>query len=374
MPDPHLSNPWQHFPAALLLVGIAGSLLWRHSRRRHVAAARQQSVGGYQAVTVIVVLLFLVVLGLYLQLLQRPTLKETILVDNYIAGRTQGWVDTFVDVTQGSIIEASGSLAAPWDDEGRPWRDDTGRNRISAHQQGIGPEGIVLPNNTEFMHSSNPRKEIEGAFIRMNQDYPFGSLVGRIGKGGPIFFIGYKGVVPKSGRLFLSINYFWWARNGLYPLGSTSIVTLAGGFTYKISPPDPSFGIAFIEAIKPWQHVRLAGHRIHSSGTANAKNKDGYGPEYELFWPVDPSGWTKPVPEIVSLSKRLAPRCPYMSLVAKFKDGSFECLGDGEHVFPPTADLDVDLAVNDIYWDRSDNPMPNWLVDNEGGFIVRSEP
>lgn len=326
-----------------------------------------------QATTIIILLLLAIALGLYLIIALRPVPVKTVVAENYLSGRSIGWVDTGIDIDTPTHISVTGYLDLLSVLKGIPAAEAHYRYLAT-----VPPQGVFIPEPPPHLQRYYNYASWEYTYLKMYKHLPYMSVVGKLGVNGREFFIGPEYNINGTGRLYLAINYFsYWRQPGIS--GSPSrltqdrILTASGGFTFKLSPQDETLRAVFVSSNDTWQSVTLpkGAYTVYGAASSKALRDTDFGQEHlSLFHFADANGWTKPVPDLVTLSKRLAPQCPFMSLVGRTANGNLRCLGE---TFTLDSTGEISLAVNDIYWDRHDNAMPNWLSENEGGFIVRTK-
>jgi hypothetical protein len=307
---------------------------------------------------IIIVCLFGIIAYLYISSQTKPPAKETILVDNRV-DIGDGWMP-FIDVKRGEIIEASGQI------EGLAHGSDLNNRRQS------GPDGLPIF-RYEWDHlSSNNEKvdammwDIEKERFKLAKDLPYLALVGYVKSASGTYvsvprLVGTRSVVLDTGKLYLAINDYVERRDN----GNKASFGLKGNYRFHVLPPDDSFREAWISSREYWQSTPfVGGMSVEVIGTVNTKNN----PRDPLFSTSDYKGWLVSLPDIVTLSWRPAPACPFMALVGRASGGPPFCVNQG--TLPGSGP--IEMIVNDIHSDRWGVGTPSWVSENEGGFTVRT--
>lgn len=330
--------------------------------------------------SLVIVALFVIILNLYYKAVTRKVEREFVPITEHIDAAVATWVNTFHDVKAGDIIEGEGELRA-----NRLEEPVTPDGHLILRYWNINPNSPPLPERDSddyFRRVGDPLYQEEEMFRHTVPALPYGALVGRIGEGDDaVFLVGRKARAPKDGRLYLAINHFYWTRR--YNTFVSGILVKhtnenqpapqimeTGGFGYRVRPARPDeadFKVTFVSAARGWQPTGFhGGDHVQAFGWANSK--DGL-ENSDLYENVGVWGWYYRLPELITLSRRLVPNCQFMSLVGQSAVGQTFCVSE-DMVLPGAGD--VQMAVNDIYWDKWGNEMPSWRTENEGGFTVRT--
>lgn len=308
------------------------------------------------ATWLVVLGLFLICVLLYGFYLREATKEPPTIVrgtTTYVSPTVPQWTPTFLQVKAGDVIEGTGE--------------------VKVFKTAISPDGVMLPQSDAYLYEWGlARRQVE-------PDFPYGALLGQVR--GRTFFIGRQGVSPLEGELSVRFNGFqtaqreydekiahercsWPCTTSGRPI--TASLEYSGGYFFNVLPATARNAKVFnVLARLGWQRTSfVGGENIYAFGSANSKTSwtDG------LFIPTPVTGWASPVPDFVSLSRRQVANCPFMGLVGKSENGSTFCMQQSM-TLPGSGP--IDMAVNDIYWDRYGNPREDWLTENEGGFVVR---